>query len=57
MILCHMEIVRELKITLTSPETGPDKVLRSVKSRDGLVPASPSISFVLKHGLHQKRDV
>jgi energy-coupling factor transporter ATP-binding protein EcfA2 len=49
-----MEIVRELKITLTSPETGPDKVLRSVNSRDGLVPASPSMAFVLKHGLYQK---
>ena len=46
-----MAIVEELKITLTAPETGPEKVLR--RFRNGLVPASPSMAFVLKHGLYQ----
>jgi energy-coupling factor transporter ATP-binding protein EcfA2 len=49
-----MHILEKLSITLTALETGPDKVLRSVKSRDCLVPASPSMAFVLKHGFYQE---
>jgi hypothetical protein len=44
-----MEIVKELKITLIAPEAGLDKVLRCFDN--GLVPALPSMAFVLKQWL------
>ena len=49
-----LEIVKELNITLSAPETGPDKVLR--RFDNGLVPASPSMAFVLKHGLYASNN-
>jgi hypothetical protein len=47
-------VVKELGIVLAAPETGPDKVLRNVTSKDAFVPASPEMGFVLRHRLYQK---
>jgi hypothetical protein len=49
-----MDILDKLNITLTASEKGPDKVLCGVRSKHAVAPASPSMAFVLNHGLYQK---
>ncbi len=46
--------VKELGISLSSSESGPYEVLRSVDSKNALVAASPKVAFVLCHRLYQK---
>ncbi len=46
--------VEELGIVLATPETGPNKVLRSVNTKNALVLASPEMAFVLHHHLFKR---